>query len=590
MADDISKRKDVCSETKRFSHADGVLSSCVGYDCGEAKWLILRSPDGKRFRDGAKCRLVREADRKLAGEPVIRHWGVMWDHHWWRVDFTVADEPGTYRMEIPLAAGGTVAGDPIEIAAHRLFDETWRATSIDLLPKRHHRDGGWFDCGNGGSCDRNAHPFMVTGLLDLLERHGGMAPEDRKVLVNEIERGLTCLIKAQTPTGWWKSDTRSRPECVLAFALGSRLLADERPELAAECRARALRLIPCALVPGIDWREAKRRRDRIDAGKELAARGYPGTYYLLTVAAARVELLRAGDEGQLPDIVDLLRRVAGRQIPADKPEGKYWGHFLAEDGGQTSVMVGMTEHGAWRPYWLVPFIDMCRLRPKHPDAARWRKVVEDFTRGNLLPACKANPFLLVPNGYYRQAEQPGLRWFANRWHGYNMAYAYTAALALEIDGFLKEPELRRIAIGNLQWITGMNVGLPRTREDRDKKLVFGQSMMFGVGWRYVGGWLGDRGMISNGFKCGQEFKTPDLDCGDWPDYQLWESFLEGKDRAFLSNKTPEGHPAVKGAEEWIVHVGAWLSAISRLRQSQQTADAGGGPASRTTTGTLVGQT
>ena len=94
-----------------------------------------------------------------------------------------------------------------------------------------------------------------------------------------------------------------------------------------------------------------------------------------------------------------------------------------------------------------------------------------------------------------------------------------------------------------------------------------------AGLRYVGGWLGTRGAISNGFKSGGpttgEFKVFGTECGDKPDYPLWCGVMEGLPRAFLENKTPEGFQVMKGAEEWIPHSGAWLSAISRLRQTRK---------------------
>jgi hypothetical protein len=128
-------------------------------------------------------------------------------------------------------------------------------------------------------------------------------------------------------------------------------------------------------------------------------------------------------------------------------------------------------------------------------------------------------------------------------------------------------------MAQLQWIAGMNVGLPRVRQDRENGVVFGHSMIYGVGLRYVGGWLGTRGAISNGFKSGgpstSEFKVFGTELGDKPDYPLWCGVMEGLPRAFLDDKTPEGYQAMKGAEEWIPHSGAWLSAISRLRQTRK---------------------
>jgi hypothetical protein len=68
-------------------------------------------------------------------------------------------------------------------------------------------------------------------------------------------------------------------------------------------------------------------------------------------------------------------------------------------------------------------------------------------------------------------------------------------------------------------------------------------MICGIGTRTAGSWLNLPGAICNGFATGDQFQwdTPPIRAADGP-----HSFTD---------------------EDWITHAGAWLSAISRLKQA-----------------------
>jgi hypothetical protein len=284
----------------------------------------------------------------------------------------------------------------------------------------------------------------------------------------------------------------------------------------------------------------------------------------MTAAAAEVELWRSGQTDRLPRIEALLDQVAQRQIGEQAAEGGFFGHFRAWKDSCTSEKSCSHRGGFYGeaqcvPHWLVPFADMARLLPDHPAAGRWRRVVSDFVYGYLLPGCRANPFLLLPNGYYQHPESSGLQWFSAQWHGRNGTFGFAAALALELADFLKEPELVEVAHAQLQWIAGLNVGLPATQADQQAGLVFGTSMIFGVGHRYVGGWAGTHGRIANGFASGREFVVLPPSAGDRPDFPIHSRWEE------MPTMQPVGLPPLRGSEEYIVHSGGWLSGISRWR-------------------------
>ena len=117
----------------------------------------------------------------------------------------------------------------------------------------------------------------------------------------------------------------------------------------------------------------------------------------------------------------------------------------------------------------------------------------------------------------------------------------------------------RLAATNVVWPGAR----PTPEHDQADGVVFPTSMIFGLGHRYAGGWIGTRGAIANGFAAGREFHVTGIDQGDRPDYEIWTDWQT------LPGTTPEGLPPHKACEEWIVHSGGWLSAISRWHRHRR---------------------
>jgi hypothetical protein len=262
-----------------------------------------------------------------------------------------------------------------------------------------------------------------------------------------------------------------------------------------------------------------------------------------------VTLARAGAPFQ-ESAVNLARVMLGRQIEESQAEHGLYGHFRTF--GSLPVSEKMWVHsgyghdcGAVFPQYMRPLIEMLRLWPEHDDAAEWRRAVELHTRGYLLPACQSNPFGLTPNGVYGDE---GLLCFSGLWHGANVSYAYSAAVALELERLLGDPRLREIAVANLQWIVGLNAGITaeslagceRWSDSIPLGVALPYSMMYGVGARSAGTWTNIRGTICNGFDVDEQFKfvVPPSAATDAPRY-----FTD---------------------EDWISHNGAWLQALVRL--------------------------
>ncbi len=161
------------------------------------------------------------------------------------------------------------------------------------------------------------------------------------------------------------------------------------------------------------------------------------THELVLNAWAALALAEMGEKDYVDRACADLRRIAARQIP--EGERAVYGHFRLFDDGPL-IEVSWSHHlpkgvvgadvGATYPNYLIPFLMALRQLPSHPDAPLWRSTLERFAFGYLIPACEKNPFGIIPLGDF---PEEGLLSFAGAWHGFNSAYALTAALALDLD-------------------------------------------------------------------------------------------------------------------------------------------------------------
>jgi hypothetical protein len=243
-----------------------------------------------------------------------------------------------------------------------------------------------------------------------------------------------------------------------------------------------------------------------------------------------------------------------RQIAEENSESGFWGHFREYESlphSEKSWIHGIVNNqfgadiGGVYPNYLMPLIEMTKIWSDHEDLALWKETLRKFAYGYLIPACKTNPFLLVPQGIFGSE---GPVWFCGTFHGTNTIYGYTAALASELAEMFNEPVLKEIAYGNLQWLAGLNAGI--TRDNLNACVIFSTdipegialpaSMMCGVGKRWAGTWFQTRGSICNGFSTGKQFvyDTAPVKANDGP-FSLTD-------------------------EDWIPHGAAWLTGLVRL--------------------------
>jgi hypothetical protein len=83
-------------------------------------------------------------------------------------------------------------------------------------------------------------------------------------------------------------------------------------------------------------------------------------------------------------------------------------------------------------------------------------------------------------------------------------------LALEFQRFFNDDQFKKIAVGNLQWIAGLNCGIL----DDDTSKYLPVSMISGIGARYRGSWTNIPGSVCNGFSAGKQFRISPPSAGN----------------------------------------------------------------------------
>lgn len=338
----------------------------------------------------------------------------------------------------------------------------------------------------------------------------------------------------------------------MAFARASRLLAERQPDISHDYFCRAAAAYDYLLTDARPYGRDGFSHWNHGAPPDFQVPDDFMTRDLLMMLWAAVELWAAGRLACKPDALRLARQVMRRQVPESQKEGPFYGHFYTFDTCGFTEKANTHHHvghdtGATFPHYLIPFIEMCSRWYDHPEAPLWRKTVENFAYGYLLPACRQNPFFLLPEGYFRGQ---GLLEFCGPWHGINTSIGFGASLAVRLEDFTGDRAFRDIAVGNIQWIAGLNAGLTADSFDscvfwKDEEIPPGvalpYSQIHGIGSRSVGIWTDIRGTIPNGFAVNPQFR---LD---------------------IEPTAEADGPWRYTDEDWIPHGAGWISALVYLR-------------------------
>jgi hypothetical protein len=391
-------------------------------------------------------------------------------------------------------------------------------------------------------------------------------PEGSRFTVVDVESGEAVAQGEAVYWGalwhshWWVADTSGLPEGTYRlsfdrpgadplesgpFVVGDNLLWRETVVPVAleqmEARQQLARYGKGWKDCGAEWREANSHASTIIGLTDLLNLGFEH------LSSTEVERL----VGQIVHGCDYLVACQDAGEMAGLGRGAVaHGHFYLFPGCGFTEKANTHHHvghdtGSTFPNYIVGLIELARTWYDHPDAPRWQQAIRDFAYGYFLPACRQNPFYLLPEGYFTGQ---GLLTFCGPWHGINTSLGYAAALAAQLEMHLGDSAFREIATGNLQWIAGLHAGITREsmagcqfwREDIPAGEARAYSQISGVGRRSVGNWSGIHGTIVNGFSAN-------------PQFQLVVEPTRANDGPWMYTD-----------EDWIPHSGGWLSGLSIL--------------------------
>jgi hypothetical protein len=520
-----------------------VMSSQVGYDIGDPMRVLVRSDQPNSIPQRASFAVLDSKGRRIVEGPV-EYWGEKWGAHWWIVDCSGLEGEGCYSVRIVDGANLLCVSEPIEVASRILWDKSYSVIAYDYLRTRTEqaRTGkGWRDCGSDLQ-EFSSHAVCVDGIADVLEIVPFNVASDKQIFLrNQLIRGCDYLAHLQDKAkefglgnGAVIHEDRDKDvvtgniaKAAAIFARVSRLIAEHDPEKSGEYLERAKR--------AFTWIE--RNGPVIPPGSQtffpfvhgapagsVPPKGQWMTRDLVTMTRASVELFRRGETDYRAKAIRYVNRVMERQVPKEQAEGGLFGHFYTYSDFSSFGGIKFTEKanihcGAWSkdgrvynkgghyPHYLLPLIDMLRLWSDHRDAPRWKRCLHNFAYGYLIPSCRSSPFLILPAGYYNDE---GLVYFGSWYHAHNNIYAFTASMALELGQLFNDRQLRDIAVGNIQWIAGLNCG---KREGEPAKYL-PVSMIYGIGARSRGSWSKIPGSVCNGFSASRQFKIASITAAD----------------------------------------------------------------------------
>lgn len=552
---------------------NGLLFSQIGYEQGMPVKVIIRLPKKELLTENASCQLLPTGNEQNY-QTNFKYWGNLWKSHWWIAEFSGISESGEWNVVVNDGGNEIFQARGLKVGKNILWDSSVPYASVDMLERRKHFTkvgAGWQDAGTLW-VESPAQSAMIIALTELLDKTPERFDGDfKKRIYEQITVGADYLVMTRE-----KADE-------LGYAQGAMshdLLGHEHDILphdaskAVVALYRAVQYLPDGFAEKkqayqttadltYQWLTSE-AQPMGDLGMSKRQRGLPEdaaipedewmTRDLVTMVWASLEKYKTGDEAAKEKAVEYADQVMSRQIPEDKAENGFYGHFYEYESTQHSEKSwchGIVNNkfgadiGGIYPNYLMPLIEMTQMWPEHENSEKWKTTLTNFANGFLIPACQSSPFNIVPLGIFGEE---GPIWFAGPFHGTNTIYGYTAALALELEKMLAQPELRTIAYDNLQWLAGLNAGI--TRENLKEAVVYSTdvqegaalpvSMMCNVGNRWGGTWFNTRGVICNGFSAGTQFKM-DID----------------------PTRENDG-PTSFTDEDWIPHSAGWLTGLVRL--------------------------
>ena len=561
----------------------GFLTSQVGYDLGDPKRALIRSHKRSYLPEDATYQVLLAGDKGCGDAPVlsgdVHYWGEVWQAHWWEIDFSALQDAGNYVIVVHATAPDDhvrhtlLRSEMVEVGENLLWKKTVEPIALEQMEARARlaRNGiGWKDCGAEWR-EANSHASTLIGLCELLSLgFEWLTPDQIERLRRQILHGCDYLALLQdagsrvgAPPGALVHEIPNHlvvipgdsAQAVVALAHAGRLLADTHPEKSAEYIHRAARAMNYLILEAEPYKGGNFSAMNHGAPDDFEVPDEFMTRDLAMMMWGCVQLFAGGQTSYKRHAIRFAREIMARQVPEKEAEDGLHGHFYTFASATITEKANCHHHvghdtGTTFPHFIAPLLDMATRWADHPDVPLWHSCVRRFAEGYLVPACKRNPFYLLPMGVF---PGEGLLSFCGPWHGINTSYGFGAMLAVACEGVSPDPALRQIAVGNLQWFCGVNAGITSKsfdgcviwRDEVPEGQAVAYSQIYGVGRRWTGNWTGIRGSVANGFDVN-------------PQFQL-----------VVEPTVANDEPLLYTDEDWIPHGAGFLAGLSALRAKKR---------------------
>ena len=478
-----------------------ILCSQIGYDIGTSKKAFVTGAiKGGRFT------VANAVTKQEVYNGALSMWGEKWGEDWLVADFSAVDCAGEYELEVFVGEVSVCkAPGHVHIGYNLLWNKTVYPCStyqLDVRAANSYPEGGWRDCGSELQ-EVSSHIIMLDAVCDLYEEECVPKYEKERLLYH-IRRAADYIVLCQTENGGFvheihhnlSVDFENSANAVAVLGRVHRLLADEKYLKIAQ---KGYKFVS-DYKPYIECLEGGELE--ITHGAESLF--YPITKFrtreLLAHLAAVLSLYRSGITELSDKAIELTEEILARSVKKENAECGLWGHFytyphskITEKAnyhcGAWDLPYKNYNHGAHKPYWVMPIVEMTKLFPDHCHVGIWKEVLHDFAYHFFKPACLSSPFGILPAGVYGDK---GLLHFSGWYHGHAKIYGYAAVLAAEFYKMFGDGSFFEIANDNLQWIAGLNVA--------------GKSLIVGVGDNSAKDWNSLCGTIVNGFDASPQFR------------------------------------------------------------------------------------
>lgn len=540
--------------------------SQVGYDISLPKIAMVQNTDSTILNTKASFTLRRISDDRKVLSGKIEAMGQKWNKYWWKIDFSNCQTAGNYYLTVETKKKVLLESKkelPIIIGENLLWNKTWYETALAHLHIRdslsYKPEGGWKDCGSPLQ-EVSSHIIMLNALCDLIElRIDNLSQSQQQEIYEQIMVGskyvALCQDKAKEmgfQEGAVVHEMRENLKVVtgnvaktaMILAKISRIIKGKDPILSAEYKVRSIKSYNWISEHGpvLHWDNTD--NFAITHGAPYGMKKPPKEWMtrdLVMMLWASLELYKCGETEYKKNAIYYSQKIKARQVTKENAEGGLYGHFYTYDSYDFTEKANI-HCGAWNanykaynqgghfPHYLIPLIEMINLWPDNPNVESWKQCVYSFAFNYFLPATNQNPFKILPAGYYKNE---GLLNWSGWYHGHNKIFGYAAGLAMEFYNLYDDERFIEIAMGNLEWITGLHSGFHDNNQD------FSASMIVGIGNRSKSDWDAMVGTITNGFEADGQF--------------------------MLERPSKETDlPIIFGDEGGIHHPAGWISGLTRL--------------------------